>query len=105
MFLNWNSLPSDILEIALDEDQMRKEINIAISNIYGYRPVLFEPYMVFENIVKDEIERMKAPVLKCIDSVVGELTSAVRISTQHVSDVWNFFTDFMQALNSYYILN
>lgn len=62
-------------------------IDTAVRNIYGYRPVLFEPYMVFEHLVKIEIQRMEKPVLKCIESVVGELMSAVRICIQDVSDM------------------
>lgn len=64
---------------------MYREIQFAICNIYGYVPVFCEPYMVFDNIVKKQIERLQEPVLKCIDSVVKELASAVRLCTQHVS--------------------
>lgn len=82
-----------MLEIAMDRDEMRCKTNIAIRNIYGYRSVSFEPYMVFEILVKDEIKRLEQPVLECIESVVGELTSAVRNCTQHVSDklIFPFF--------------
>lgn len=65
---------------------MRNKINYAIRNIHGTRSYLFTPYMAFEALVKKQIKRLKAPVLVCIDSVVEELTSAVRISTQHVSN-------------------
>ena len=80
------SLPRDILQISLDSEQMRADISYAVYNIYGYRAVLFEPYMVFEVIVKKEIERLKEPILKCIELVIGELTSAVRMCTQHVRE-------------------
>lgn len=65
---------------------MYREIELAIFNIYGYRPVYCEPYMVLEILVKKQIERLKKPVLECIDSVVKELASAVRLCTQPVSD-------------------
>lgn len=78
-------LPKDILKITLKSDQMRRDINFAVHNIYGYRTVVTEPFMVVEHFVKEETERLKQPVLKCIDAVIKELRSAVRLCTQHVS--------------------
>ncbi|XP_055296155.1 dynamin-like isoform X2 [Sitodiplosis mosellana] len=94
-------LPRDISQISLDSDQMRREINFAVSNIYGYRGVLFEPYMVFEDIVKKQIERLKEPVLKCIELVVGELTSAVRFCTQHIANYPNLRGDIENNIISF----
>lgn len=41
--------------------------------------------MAFEAIVKKQIAQLKEPILKCIDLVVQELSSVVRISTEKVS--------------------
>lgn len=78
--------PREISEITLDSEKLHREINFGIRNIHGYRGPLFGPYMVFKDIVKKEIKRLKQPVLKIIDLVVAELTSAVRICTQNVSN-------------------
>lgn len=65
---------------------MSREINFAIRNIYGIRVVLFTPYMVFEALVREQISRLKEPIVVCIDLVVEELTAAVRNCTQRVSN-------------------
>ncbi|XP_031637639.1 dynamin-2-like, partial [Contarinia nasturtii] len=83
------SFPREISEINLDEKKLRRDINFAVRNIYGYRSNIFTPYMVFEGLVRTQIERLKAPVLVCIEGVVEELTSAVRYCTQHVSSYPN----------------
>jgi len=48
------------------------------------RTGLFTPDMAFEAIVKKQIERIKAPSLKCVDMVVEELTKVVRSCSQRV---------------------
>lgn len=84
-------MPRDILEVTLDSNELHSEIDFAVQNIYGYRAVLFDPYMVFEYLVKKQIIRLEEPVLMSIDSVVEQLTSAVRLSTQHVSNKYLYY--------------
>lgn len=40
--------------------------------------------MAFEAIVKKQIARLKEPSLKCVDLVVAELSSVVRVCTDRV---------------------
>lgn len=70
---------------------MRREIRFGIPDSYGYVSTSadFAPFIVFECIVKKQITRLKSPIRKCIDSVLEELISAVRSSTQDVSDLCN----------------
>ncbi len=46
---------------------------------------LFTPDMAFEAIVKKQIGRLKEPSIKCIDLVVQELTSVVRVVAEKVN--------------------
>lgn len=55
--------PRKVSEMVLDSEEMRRKINFAVSNITGFRAAMFVPYMVFEGIVKKEIERLKQPVV------------------------------------------
>lgn len=83
------SLPKDIKEVTLDGDALRSEIKFAMKNLDGYRSGMFIPYMAFENLAKTQIERLELPVIKSIHSVVEQLLSAVKISTQHVSNIFS----------------
>lgn len=67
-----------------DEKELRREISFAIRNIHGIRVGLFTPDMAFEAIVKKQISQLKEPILKCIDLVVQELCSVVRLCTEKV---------------------
>ncbi len=40
--------------------------------------------MAFEVIVKEQLERLKEPTLKCVDMVVHELTEVVQMCSQKV---------------------
>lgn len=71
--------------MSCDEKDMRREISFAIRNIHGIRVGLFTPDMAFEAIVKKQIAQLKEPILKCIDLVVQELSSVVRLCTDKVS--------------------
>ncbi|ESO04100.1 hypothetical protein HELRODRAFT_79668 [Helobdella robusta] len=77
--------PFELVKIEFDEKELRKEIMIAIKNIHGIRTGLFTPDMAFETIVKKQIEKLKAPSLKCVDMVVTELTNVVRICTEKMA--------------------
>lgn len=48
------------------------------------RTGLFTPDLAFETIVKKQIEKLKAPSLRCSDMVVSELTNVVRKCTEKV---------------------
>lgn len=73
--------------MSCDEKDMRREISFAIRNIHGIRVGLFTPDMAFEAIVKKQIAQLKEPILKCIDLVVQELSSVVRLCTDKVSTI------------------
>lgn len=71
--------------MSCDEKDMRREISFAIRNIHGIRVGLFTPDMAFESIAKKQIAQLKEPILKCIDLVVQELSTVVRLCTDKVS--------------------
>lgn len=78
------SLRFEIVKMCCDEKELRREISFAIRNIHGIRVGLFTPDMAFEAIVKKQISQLKEPILKCIDLVVQELSSVVRLCTEKV---------------------
>uniref|UniRef100_A0A1A9USZ7 dynamin GTPase n=1 Tax=Glossina austeni TaxID=7395 RepID=A0A1A9USZ7_GLOAU len=65
----------EIVKMACDEKELRREISFAIRNIHGIRVGLFTPDMAFEAIVKRQIAQLKEPVIKCVDLVVQELSA------------------------------
>ncbi|XP_034136071.1 dynamin isoform X4 [Drosophila guanche] len=71
----------EIVKMACDEKELRREISFAIRNIHGIRVGLFTPDMAFEAIVKRQIALLKEPVIKCVDLVVQELSVVVRMCT------------------------
>lgn len=79
------SLRFEIVKMSCDEKELRREISFAIRNIHGIRVGLFTPDMAFEAIVKKQIAQLKEPILKCIDLVVQELSSVVRVCTERVN--------------------
>lgn len=79
------SLRFEIVKMACDEKELRREISFAIRNIHGIRVGLFTPDMAFEAIVKRQIALLKEPVIKCVDLVVQELSVVVRMCTAKVS--------------------
>lgn len=81
----FSSLRFEIVKMCCDEKELRREISFAIRNIHGIRVGLFTPDMAFEAIVKKQISQLKEPILKCIDLVVQELSSVVRLCTERVS--------------------
>ena len=80
------SFSQEISEINFDDSAISKEIHFAIRNAYGYLPGEFEPYNVFECFVRKQIDQLEGPIRECIDLVVEELISAVRKSTEQVSN-------------------
>lgn len=89
------SLSRDISKITLDREKKIDDINVAILNTYGTRPVYNPPCVVFEKLVKDKIDRLEEPMLNCIDSVKKGLISTIQICTQHVSDAFVKFLFFL----------
>ncbi|XP_031636201.1 dynamin isoform X2 [Contarinia nasturtii] len=75
----------EIVKMCCDEKELRREISFAIRNIHGIRVGLFTPDMAFEAIVKKQISQLKEPILKCIDLVVQELSTVVRLCTDKMS--------------------
>ena len=62
------------------------------------RTGLFTPDMAFEAIVKKQIERIKAPSLKCVDMVVEELTKVVRSCSMRVCITYSGFRHLLESL-------
>ncbi|KAL1508860.1 hypothetical protein ABEB36_003686 [Hypothenemus hampei] len=77
--------PFEIVKMEFDENELRKEIAIAICNIHGIRIGLFTPDLAFDAIVKKQISRLKDPCLKCIDLVIAELLNIIHYSTEKMS--------------------
>ena len=59
------------------------------------RTGLFTPDRAFEEIVKTQILRLKAPSLKCVDLVVTELTNVIRKCTEKVCIVCRQFIKYV----------
>ncbi|CAG9765057.1 unnamed protein product [Ceutorhynchus assimilis] len=78
-------LPFEIVKMEFDENELRREIAIAICNIHGIRIGLFTPDLAFDAIVKKQIGRLKEPCLKCINLVVGELLNITHFCTERMS--------------------
>lgn len=70
--------PFELYRLQYDEKSLHKKIGFAIKNVHGIRSGLFTPDMAFESIVKEQIERLKAPAIGCVDMVINELTEIVR---------------------------
>ncbi|CAH3166704.1 unnamed protein product [Porites lobata] len=70
--------PYELVKVEFDEKQLRKEIMFAIKNIRGIRAGLFTPNMAFEAIVKRQIDKLRAPAVKCVDLVMSELVNVIK---------------------------
>ena len=77
--------PFEIVKMELDERTLRKEIAYAIKNIHGIRVGLFTPDEAFEAVVKNLIEKLKLPCLKCVDLVAAELNEVVNLISDGMS--------------------
>eukprot|EP00795_Rhopilema_esculentum_P010856 gene10856-19672_t len=73
--------PFELVKVEYDEKQLRREISFAIKNIHGIRSGLFTPDMAFEAIVKKQIDRLRSPAIRCVDMVMAELVTIVKICT------------------------
>ncbi|MFH4978863.1 hypothetical protein AB6A40_005572 [Gnathostoma spinigerum] len=100
--------PFEMVKMEIDEKVMRREIQIAIRNIYGIRVGLFTPDLAFEAIVKKQIERLKEPSLKCVDLVVNEMTNVIRQCAESVArfprlrdEIERIVTTFMRQKEQY----
>lgn len=81
----YERFPFELVKMEFDEKELRREISYAIKNIHGIRTGLFTPDMAFEAIVKKQIEKLRAPSLKCIDMVITELTNVIRKNTEKMN--------------------
>ena len=81
----YERFPFELVKLAYDEKQLRKEIGFAIRNIHGIRSGLFTPDIAFEAIVKKQIEALKVPAVKCVDMVMTELTNIIKKCTEKMS--------------------
>ena len=57
----------------------------AIKNQLGVRVGLFTPDMAFESIVKQQIDKLLQPSIKCVDMVSSELATVVQKCAEGVS--------------------
>ncbi|XP_017494675.1 PREDICTED: dynamin-like, partial [Rhagoletis zephyria] len=73
--------PFEIVQVEINEKELRSEIAFAIRNIHGIRVGLFTPDLAFELIVKKQIEKLREPSIKCVDLVTGEVFDVVRRCT------------------------
>lgn len=89
-FLLYFSFPADIYSTENDEKQVKHEIQQTIEALYGIRGILFKPFMAFESAVCKQILQLETPVILGVDSIVDELSNAVRNCTKQVS----WFTEF-----------
>lgn len=65
---------------------------IAKLTLWPFRTGLFTPDLAFETIVKNQIRKLKAPSLKCVDLVVNELTALVMKCANKVTRecIWRY---------------
>ena len=70
--------PLPVLQLETDEKKLRKEITFTIKNQLGVRVGLFTPDMAFESIVKEQIEKLLQPSIKCVDLVSSELGAVIQ---------------------------
>jgi len=78
--------PFELFRLQYDEKALHKKIGFAIKNVHGIRSGLFTPDMAFESIVKEQIERLKAPAIGCVDMVINELTDIVKKCTKKMEN-------------------
>ncbi|XP_073243660.1 dynamin-1-like [Porites lutea] len=76
--------PYELVKVEFDEKQLRKEIMFAIKNIRGIRAGLFTPNMAFEAIVKRQIDKLRAPAVKCVHLVMSELVNVIKKCTSNM---------------------
>ena len=93
--------PYEIVKTELDDVAQKQEIAIAITNIRGVRVGLFTPDMAFETIVKRQIDKLREPSMKCIDLVVQEIISVIRICTQKIGRYPLFREETEKVITSY----
>lgn len=58
----------------------------AIKNLYGIEINLYAPFKAFQVMVRKQITQLEDPIINSIDLVVEELSKAVQICTQRVSN-------------------
>eukprot|EP01100_Stratorugosa_tubuloviscum_P011230 TRINITY_DN497_c2_g7_i1.p1 TRINITY_DN497_c2_g7~~TRINITY_DN497_c2_g7_i1.p1 ORF type:complete len:780 (-),score=402.94 TRINITY_DN497_c2_g7_i1:105-2444(-) len=68
-----STFPVDIDLIRADDAYSLVEIRTAIRNATGPRTALFVPEESFETLVKNQIQRLEDPTLRCVESVYDEL--------------------------------
>ena len=72
----------EIVRQEYDEKEIRKEIAFAIRNIHGVRIGLFTPDRAFDMVCKDQISKLKGPMMKLVDLLTVELMSIGREITK-----------------------
>ncbi|RWS05024.1 dynamin-like protein [Dinothrombium tinctorium] len=69
---------SAIQQMSLNDDEMRREISFAITNLRGVHIGLFTPDMAFDAVVRNQLARFEEPSNNCIDLVTTELQAIVK---------------------------
>ena len=70
--------PSELVNVDLQENEMREQLVLAIKNIRGFRSGLFTPDEAFEYVVQIQISKIEEPIMKCVDMIVVELKNVIQ---------------------------
>lgn len=79
--------PKDALNAFSSEDQIYREIQTAIANVYGIRGTSHKPFMVIECMINTIIKRFEEPISNCVTLVINELKMAAEKFTDCVSNL------------------
>jgi len=91
----------EILRIKPHDGLTDSQIRTALRNACGPHHCLFLPEVAFEVLVKEQIEKLRAPALNCIELVYAELQLLVRQSlSPHMVRFDNFVTEVEETVNA-----
>jgi dynamin 1-like protein len=86
-------------EMAKIEPLISKENIISyVKKIGGPRPSVFAPEILFQSIVKKQIERLRNPSLKCAENVQKEMEKVIKQRVQAQADLKRF-PELMRKIN------
>ena len=83
--LFYTESPLQLSRILIDDQRLRKEIEIAIKNSHGPRRELFTPNLAFDTVARKQIQRLAEPFYQALNSVSGKLTVVANESCQTMS--------------------
>ena len=65
-------------------------INDSFRSLQGLRPPLFIPELAFEQLVKEQIEKLREPAVHCVSLVNEELLNIVKLCCSHMQVRFSF---------------